>query len=103
MGLKTYSVRLEEEVYEKVKGFLGEYGDPDLNIGFILRAYMRDLVDTLPDLKKSSFGLKNALSFWSSAFRQMSRTVDIEDILKGKFLVEKTGGEKIPKEGVENG
>ena len=102
MGLKTYSVRLEEEVYEKLRGALSEYGDPDLNIGFILRAYMRDLIDVLPDLKKSSFGLRNTLSFWSSAFRQMSRTVDIEDILKGKALIEKSDDQKATKEGREH-
>lgn len=92
---------MEEEVYDKLRGALSEYGDPDLNLGFILRAYMRGLVDVLPDLKKSSFGLRNALSFWSSAFRQMTRTLDIEDILKGKALIGKPDEQKGTKEDKE--
>lgn len=89
MGLKTYSLRLEEEEFEKLRGSLSEHGDPDVNINYLIRAYIRDLNEIMPNLKKSPLGLRNAFAFWSSVFRQMGRVVDVEDILKGKFSVEK--------------
>ena len=88
MKLKTYSLRLDEEEFEKLRKALSEYGDPDLNIGYLLRSYISDLNAAIPHLKKSSLGLRNNLSFWSTAFRQISRTVDLENILKGKILAE---------------
>ena len=89
MGLKTYSLRLDEEEFEKLRKSLSEYADPDLNIGFLLRSYISDLNAVIPHMQKSSLGLRNNLSFWSSAFRQMSRMVDLEDILKGKSLIDR--------------
>ena len=89
MGLKTYSLRLDEEEFEKLRQTLSEYGDPDVNINYLIRAYISDLNAILPNLKKSSLGLRNTFAFWSSVFRQMGRTIDVEDILKGKFSVEK--------------
>ena len=88
MALKSYSVRLDEEDYEKLWQSLSKYGDADLNIGYLMRAYIKDLNSVIPHLKKSPLGLRNILSFWSSAFRQMSRNVDIEDIIKGKAIAE---------------
>ena len=59
MGLKTYSLRLDEEEFEKLKKALSEHGDPDLNVGYVIRAYIRDLNRALPNLKKSDLGLRN--------------------------------------------
>jgi len=88
MALKTYSLRLEEEEYENLRKFLSEYGDPDLNIGYVIRSYISDLNKVLPNIKKSSLGIRNNLAVWSAAFRQMGRTVDIEDILKGGSIIQ---------------
>lgn len=89
MKLKTYSLRLEEEEFEKLRQFLGEYGDPDLNVSYILRAYIRDLNKALPNLKKSEYGIRNNLSFWSTVFRQAARTALIENMMKGSADFEK--------------
>lgn len=103
MTLKTYSLRLEEEEYEKLRGFLTGYGDPDLNVGYLLRTYIRDLNAILPNLRKNAFGIRNTLAFWSSAFRQMGRTIDIEDILKGKTSIEKLMREAQEEEAEDEG
>ena len=89
MGLKTYSLRLEEDEFEKLRQTLSEHGDPDVNINYLIRAYISDLNVIMPNLKKSSLGLRNTFAFWSSVFRQMGRSIDVEDILKGKFSIEK--------------
>jgi hypothetical protein len=89
MVLKTYSLRLEEEEYEKLRQFLSEYGDPDLNIGFIVRAYIRDLNKALPGLKKSDLGIRNNLAFFGSLLRHIDRIAVIENILKGTPIVER--------------
>ena len=89
MVLKTYSLRLEEEEYEKLRKFLSEYGDPDLNIGFIVRAYIRDLNKALPGLKKSDLGIRNNLAFFGSLLRHIDRIAVIENILKGTPIVER--------------
>jgi len=89
MALKNYSIRLDEEEYEKLRKFLSDYGDPELNIGFILRTYIKDLNESLPHLKKSEFGIRNNLAFWGSMFRQAARTSQIENIIKGTPFVER--------------
>ncbi len=88
MALKNYSIRLDEEEYEKLRKFLSDYGDPDLNIGYVIRSYISDLNKVLPNIKKSSLGIRNNLAVWSAAFRQMGRAVDIEAIVKGGSLIE---------------
>ena len=40
MGLKTYSLRLDEEEFEKLREALSEYDDPDLNVGYVIRAIL---------------------------------------------------------------
>jgi len=91
MGLKTYAVRLDEEVYENLKKALEEYGDPDLSISFIVRKYLRDLNDALPNLKKSELGLMNNLSYWGMALKQMGRLADFELLMKGRIRVDEEG------------
>jgi hypothetical protein len=91
MGLKTYALRLDEEVYESLKKALQEYGDPDLSISFIVRKYLRDLNDALPYLKKSELSLMNNLSYWGMALKQMGRLADFELLMKGKIGVNEEG------------
>ena len=87
MGLKSYTLRLDEEEYEKLKGYLGRYGDPDLNISFILRRYIRDLNESLPNLEKSEFNLLSTLSFYATGLKQLFRTGQLENLMKGSNLI----------------
>ena len=89
MALKTYALRLDEEVYDVIKKALEKHGDPDLNISFVIRKYLRDLSESLPKLEKSQFGLMNNLAYWGMMLRQVDRTIDIENIIKGKPIVER--------------
>lgn len=84
MGLKTYSLRLDEEEFEKLRKALSDYGDPDLNVGYVIRAYIRDLNRAIPNLKKSDFDLRNNLAFYGSFLRHIDRLVDIEIMVKGE-------------------
>jgi len=87
MGLKSYTLRLDEEEYEKLRHFLDGYGDPDLNISFILRRYIRDLNAALPNLQKSPLNLLNLLTFYGSGLKQLMRTAELENLLKGKNVL----------------
>jgi hypothetical protein len=83
MGLKTYSLRLDEDEFEKLKKSLSEYGDPDLNVGYVIRAYIRDLNRAIPNLKKSTIGLRNNLAVIGSMIKEMDRLIEIEFLIKG--------------------
>jgi hypothetical protein len=98
MGLKSYTLRLDEDEYEKLKSFLNGYGDPDLNISFIIRRYIRDLNGALPSLKKSHFNLLNTLALYGSALKQMIRTAEVEHLIKGDRIVERAQAEIDDKE-----
>jgi hypothetical protein len=89
MALKTYSIRLEEREYEKLRDFIGKHGDPDLNINYLVRSYIADLNRALPDLEKSEFSVKNQLAYWGMMLRQIMRTTQMEHMLKGDDLPEK--------------
>lgn len=93
MGLKTYSVRLDEDVYEGLKKALAEHGDPDLNISFILRRYLRDLYEAIPHLKKSEMGLMNNITYWGTMLKQLVRTAQFENLMKGREIVERAQAE----------
>ena len=103
MGLKTYALRLDEEVYENLKKALDEYGDPDLSISFVVRKYLRDLNDALPHLKKSELGLMNNLSYWGMALKQMGRLADFELLLKGNVRVDEEGRKSKGRRAVSHG
>ncbi len=95
MAMKNYSVRLDEEEYEKLRKYLSEYGDPELNISFMFRQYIRDINNAIPDLKKSELGIRSNLSFWGSALKQIARTAQLENILSGdKKILETIRKEK---------
>ena len=87
MGLKSYTLRFDEEEYEKLKSYLGRYGDPDLNISFILRRYIRDLNESLPNLDKGHFNLLNTLGFYATGLKQLFRTGQVEQLMKGSNIV----------------
>jgi hypothetical protein len=89
MTLRNYSIRLDEEEYEKLRKFLSDYGDADLNVGFIIRAYIQDLNKALPGLKKSDLGIRNNLAFFGSLLRHIDRIAVIENMLKGTPIVER--------------
>ena len=75
MPLKPITLRLDEEEYEKLKKYLHEFGDPDINVAYVLRAYMRDINRALPLLVKSGWDLKNCfglLGFWLKQFGSMT-------------------------------
>jgi len=103
MSLKTYALRLDEEVYENLKKALEEYGDPDLSISFVVRKYLRDLSDALPHLKKSELGLMNNLSYWGMALKQMGRLADFELLLKGNVRVDEEGRKTKGRRAVSDG
>jgi len=98
VALKNYSIRLDEEEYEKLRTFLSDYGDPDLNIGYLFREYIKDLNTIMPDLKKRGGGIRNTLAFWRSVYLQMVRTISTEELIKGNLidkLISKVQAEEI--------
>ena len=97
MGLKSYVLRLDEEVYEGLRTALNEYGDPDLNISFVIRKYLRDLYEALPHLKKSDRSIMNNLAFWGMMLKQVSRTAQFENLLEGAPIVKRAQAEEDDK------
>ncbi len=89
MALKNYSVRLDEEEYEKLKKYLSEHGDPEINVGFVLRQYIRDLNKAIPDLKKSSFDPRLSISLIGSMLKQFIRNADLANLMEGAYVGKK--------------
>jgi len=48
MPLKPITLRLDEEEYEQLKKNLDAFGDPDINVAYVVRSYIRDLNRSLP-------------------------------------------------------
>ncbi len=75
MALKPITLRLDEEEYEKLKKYLEEFGDPDINLAFVLRSYIRDLNRAMPLMVKTGVDLKNyfgLLGSWLKNFGSMT-------------------------------
>ena len=75
MALKPITLRLDEEEYEKLKEALNSFGDPDINVAYILRSYIRDLNRALPFFIESGWDLKNyfgLLGSWLNQFGSRS-------------------------------
>jgi hypothetical protein len=53
MALKPITIRLDEEEYEKLKAHLEAFGDPDINVAYVVRSYIRDLNRSLPFMVKT--------------------------------------------------
>jgi len=98
MALKTYALRLDEEVYEGLKEALAKYGDPDLNISFIVRRYLRDLHEAMPYLQKSDFSLLNSLALWGTMLKNLRTIGQFEAIMKGRPIVERAQAEADDKQ-----
>ena len=82
MSLKPITMRLDEEEYEKLKQYLHEFGDPDINVAYVLRAYIRDLNRALPFLVKSGWDLKNYFGLLGAWLKQFSSMTDIDMFAK---------------------
>lgn len=81
MALKSVTLRLDEGEYEKLKEYLSEFGDPDINVAYVLRSYIRDLNRALPFVK-SGWDLKNYFGMLGSWLKQFSSTQDQEMFAK---------------------
>jgi len=77
MALKSVTLRLDEEEYEKLKEYLSEFGDPDINVAYVVRSYIRDLNRALPFVK-SGWDLKNYFGMLGSWLKQFSSMQDQE-------------------------
>jgi hypothetical protein len=97
MTLKPITIRLDEEEYERLKNALSDYGDPDLNVAYVVRAYIRDLNRALPYLKKSDWDLKNVFGFLGLWLKSFDRIIGVEMLAKGqsKKFTEKVRAEKV--------
>ena len=82
MALKPITLRLDEEEYEKLKEYLGEFGDPDINVAYVLRSYIRDLNRALPFLVKAGWDLKNYFGLLGSWLKQFGSMTDYEMLSK---------------------
>jgi hypothetical protein len=78
MALKPITLRLDEEEYEKLKNYLSEFGDPDINVAYVLRAYIRDVNRAMPFLVKSGWDLKNYFGMLGSWLKQFSLLTDMD-------------------------
>lgn len=85
MALKNYSIRLDEEEYEKLRKYLGEHGDPEINVGFVVRQYIRDLNKAIPDLKRSGFDPRLSFSLIGSMLKQFIRNADLVNLMEGAY------------------
>jgi len=84
MTLKPITIRLDGNEYEKLRKLLGKYGDPDLNVAYVIRKYIRDLNRALPHLMKSDYDLRNLLSFYGHGLKSLDRVSEIELLAKGE-------------------
>lgn len=82
MALKPITLRLDEEEFETLKGNLEKFGDPDINVAYVLRSYMRDLNRTLPLLVNSGWDLKNYFGFIGFWLKQFGSMTDVEMLAK---------------------
>lgn len=78
MALKPITLRLDEEEYERLKQHLGEFGDPDINVAYVVRAYIRDLNRTMPFLVQAGWDLKNYFGMLGAWLKQFSTMTDAE-------------------------
>ena len=82
MALKSITLRLDEEEYEKLKQLLNEFGDPDINAAYVLRSYIRDLNRALPFMVKSGMDLKNYLGSLGSWMKKLGSMTDVDVLSK---------------------
>ena len=104
MALKSITIRLDEEEYEKLKQLLNEFGDPDINAAYVLRSYIRDLNRALPFMVKSGMDLKNYLGLLGSWLKKLGSMTDV-DVLSKAMMSPWTlwGAPGSPAEGAPEG
>jgi hypothetical protein len=85
MALKPVTLRLDEDEYEKLQKNLASFGDPDINVAYVLRCYIRDLNRALPFLEKSRWDLKNYFAFLGVLLKQFGTMTDVDAFTKGMF------------------
>ncbi len=78
MALKPITLRLDEEEYEKLRSHLEAFGDPDINVAFVVRSYVRDLNRSLPFMLNSGWDLKNYFGMMGSWLKQFSSMSDVD-------------------------
>jgi len=83
--MKPITLRLDEEEYEKLKENLSKFGDPDITVAYVLRAYIRDLNRVFPLLMTSGWDLKNYFGFFGLWLRQVIAMSDAEALTKKMF------------------
>ena len=82
MALKAVTLRLDEEEYEKLRAHLSQFGDPDINVAYVLRAYIRDLNRAMPLLMNSGWDLKNYFGLVGYWLKQIGSITDLETFAK---------------------
>ena len=82
MALKSITLRLDGEEYEKLKQLLNEFGDPDINAAYVLRSYIRDLNRALPFMVTSGMDLKNYLGSLGSWLKKLGSMTDVDVLSK---------------------
>jgi hypothetical protein len=82
MALKPITLRLDEEEYEKLRGYLSEFGDPDVNLAYVLRSYIRDLNRALPFVVKSGWDLKNYFGLLGSWLKHVGSMAESDKLMK---------------------
>lgn len=78
MALKPITLRLDEEEYERLKKYLDEFGDPDINLAFIVRSYIRDLNRAMPFMTTSGMDLKNYFGMLGSWLKQFASITEAD-------------------------
>jgi hypothetical protein len=78
MALKPITIRLDEEEYEKLKAHLEAFGDPDINVAYVVRSYIRDLNRSLPFMLPSGWDLKNYFGMLGSWLKQFGAMKDAD-------------------------
>lgn len=85
MALKPVTLRLDEEEYEKLRTHLSQFGDPDINVAYVLRAYIRDVNRVMPFLINSGWDLKNYFGLVGYWLKQIGSITDVE--MFGKMTI----------------
>lgn len=83
MALKPITLRLDEEEYENLKQHLSKFGDPDINVAYVIRSYIRDLNRALPYVVNTGWDLKNYFGSMGIWLRQFFSVSDTDPFSKG--------------------
>ena len=78
MALKPITLRLDEEEYDKLRAHLEAFGDPDINVAYVVRSYIRDLNRSLPFMLNSGWDLKNYFGMLGSWLKQFGAMKDVD-------------------------